>query len=363
MKNKKLIISVFFHAQHGGLHEYVVASIEAALRDGWSVGIVCRDGEFISERIRGLNVEKMAINFEDGAECQRAIEYLSTADLIHTHPGKSREIALQASRISKAPVVMTLHGRWTDAVYSYYDELSCIICVSEAVADIVKNYNIINLAEKLVVIPNGVILNDYSELENLVGYSTFGQKKRTINVISRFDSDKRFLVDLVKSLMQEQILRKNYLLNWRFLGDGAIVGEIEAQAKLVTSSCPDVSVEFLGWIQQDDLLKELSLSDVCIASGRGAMQSLAFGKPTIAAASVGYALVTKPEDLLKAAYSNFGGVGATIEYSVSLVFDQLVAAAFHPHQGFPLSASTFVKENYEQFEVDRKLLSIYKSLL
>ncbi|WP_192799606.1 glycosyltransferase family 4 protein [Brucella intermedia] len=368
MAKKKLIIPVFFFAQHGGLHEYVVATIEAALNSGWDVGIICRDGEFLNERLNGFPIEKFAIDYEDDNHRAHAIDYLTTADVIHAHPGASREIAVEASKRSGVPVVMTLHGRWTDAVYRYHKYLNKIICVSEAVSDLVKSYNI-NVDDKLLVVPNGVRLPDnwLNKIENT--YSIFerinfkNRNKKIITVVSRYDSDKRVLVDLIKGLFKEQRIRGERRLVWNVVGDGSILNEIKDEAQVFVDYYATPLAEFKGWLNEDKVLEEISKSCACLASGRGAIQALSMGKPTIAAASVGCEVILNKNDFIRASYSNFGGLGAETEYDVQVIFDEMLSAAINPQEGFGYSARKFIEDNYDQEKLDRRLIDVYESAL
>ena len=133
-----LAVTVWFQAQHGGLHEYVVSQVVAAIRNEWRVSVVCKDGEFLRERLSDFEINKVPVDFEDAESRDAASGHLTSADIIHAHPGPSREMALAAAALSGRPVVLTVHGQWTDSVHRYHDRLCRIICVSQAVADTVR---------------------------------------------------------------------------------------------------------------------------------------------------------------------------------------------------------------------------------
>lgn len=367
MVSRRLIIPVFFFAQHGGLHEYVVATIEAALKGGWDVGIICRDGEFLNERLSGFPIEKFVIDYDDVSHRAHAIDYLTTADLIHTHPGASRAIAVEASKRAGTPVVMTLHGRWTDAVYRYHKNLSKIICVSEAVSDLVKSYNI-NVDDKLLIIPNGTRLRKGESVVNTRSFREkidifLDRKKKVISVVSRFDADKRVLVDITKGLLKEQRLRGEDRIIWKIIGDGSLLSEIKEEAKVFEDYYSTKAVEFKGWLTENQVFSQIADSHICVASGRGAIQALSMGKPTIAAASVGCEIVLSSDDFVRASYSNFGGMGANTDYNTALIFDRMMDAALAPQDGFEASARRFIMANYDQDELDRRLLEVYEGAL
>ena len=183
----------------------------------------------------------------------------------------------------------------------------------------------------------------------------------TICVVSRYDTDKGPLVELLKALWAEQ--SRSRMVRWIVIGDGKRLDELKQSAMSMERAVGGRLVSFTGWLPQQRITDYAKNSEVCIASGRGAMQSLAVGTPTIGAASVGLAPALKSKDLPKAAYSNFGGLGADPRIDATDVWRMIEEALHFPEPDFAVKASEFITTTFDQNKVDKQLISIYRDIL
>jgi len=309
--------------------------------------VLCPSGRFIEERLRPQGIETLAVDFQSASSIEQATRWLGRVDLIHAHPGPSRALALEAAAISGAPVVFTIHGAWFDGVQHYAQRLAAIVCVSEAVLDAVSPLCANHPA--ISCIPNGIDINRFDSPGNAV------PEPGHIVVASRLDADKRVLIDTVIKLWEVQTKHaKPKALFFTIAGQGKQQSELEAAAQRF-----GIAVDFVGWQRPDELARLYAKASVVIASGRGAMEALAMGKPTLALASSGATEVFDPSHFMDAARCNYGGYGAKPPSSIVEVFDRLMLASSRTSTTFAAQASVFVRTHHDNLIVNQHILDIY----
>jgi glycosyltransferase involved in cell wall biosynthesis len=351
MSIRRLTICLFFRAPLGGLQENVLATAIAASNHGWEVSVLCPAGRFIEEHLRSHGIEALEVDFQSASSIQQAITWLTRADLICAHPGPSRNLALEAAEISGAPVVFTIHGAWFDGVQHYEKRLAAIVCVSSAVQEAVSL--LCSDHRTICCIPNGIDTT-YFDLPGHV-MPDLGH----IVIASRLDADKRVLIDTVIKLWQVQTKHADpQALRYTIAGQGTLLGELEAAAQKL-----NIAVEFRGWQTTDSLARLYAKASAVIASGRGAMESLAMGKPTLALASAGAIEVFDSSHFLGASRCNFGGYGAKPPTVIDDVYERLHDAATHANDSFVTKASTFIRTHHDNSVVNRLLLELYERVL
>lgn len=347
---KRLALCLHFRAPLGGLQENVLSTARAALLSGWQVSVLCPSGNFVDDHLRPLGVNAVPVDFLSTSSTAQAREVLSQADLIHAHPGPSRELALQAAGVTGVPVVFTIHGAWFDGVQHYANQLAAIVCVSPAVREAV-HLLCPDHASRVVYVPNGI------ESDRFSASSGVPSEPGHVVVASRLDIDKRVLVDTLVGLWEVQArLDTRPALRYTIAGQGTLLSELQIAAKRL-----GILADFAGWQDTDGLAGLYQRATATIASGRAALEALACGRPTLALASAGAAEVFNSHQLQGAAHSNFGGYGALPPNSLDTVFANLHAAALQPDSSFAKQAAHFVRQYHDNRVVNQQLLSIYET--
>ena len=348
---RRLSVCLFFRAPLGGLQENVLATALAAANAGWDVSVLCPAGRFIEEHLRPQGIKTLAVDFQSASSIEQARTRLCSADLIHAHPGPSRTLALQAAAISGVPVVFTIHGAWFDGVQHYAQRLAAIVCVSpavlEAVIPLCPNHPAIDC------IPNGIQAARFEDPCDALS------EPGHVVVASRLDADKRVLIDTLVGLWEAQAKHaESRTLRYTIAGQGTLEGELKTAAQRL-----GIAVDFAGWQDADALARLYTRASAVIASGRGALEALAMGKPTLALASAGATEVFDTSHILEAARCNFGGYGAMPPKSLENVFERLRIAAISTNASFFRQASTFVRTHHDNAVVNQRLLDLYDRVL
>jgi len=347
---KRLAVIAYFRAPMGGLQENIRATVLYAIKSGWSVIVLAPPGPFLKSLvINGINTQPVA--YGDNESEQAAVECLVSSDVIHAHPGPSRHLALRASEQTGVPVIFTIHGRWMDNVETFISRLDHCVCVSES---ILESALLVcpNDSTKLTCIPNGVDLTRFSQRSEQ-------NEARYVAVASRFDEDKRRVVDLLRELWSAQASAHCDNIEWRIAGSGTLMPELVSAASTLETATSKNLIAFLGWQDGAGLSKLYSDAYFAVAPGRCAMEALSVGIPTVAVGSGGVVLVSKKLDLVLAARSNFGGFGTQQEYCVDTIFAEIKTWFRWFDQDFSRAAASFIRDNLDNEIVNRRLIGLY----
>jgi glycosyltransferase involved in cell wall biosynthesis len=302
-----ILITVHFNAQHGGLHENVFATVRQCLKRKHQVSVLCREGEF-ANRLQDLGVQVITTDYElIGKTTEKVLSApINNYDVVHTHPGPSRKVALKVAEQKEIPIFATFHGMWYDSVYIYSDKYSAIFPVSEGVKDFLKE-KVTHNHEKLLVMPNGVNKGLFTPANNFYNNQT---KDPSINIslVTRLDKDKDFIIQLFYKALQYTYKHYRNKVTWTIVGDGS-------ELEMVKNNCLDITrgdsqlVQFSGWKTEEALRDSYLDSDIVIAPGRCALEAMSCGKPVIAIGSKKYNGLVNKDTWMNGVYTNFGGVG------------------------------------------------------
>jgi glycosyltransferase involved in cell wall biosynthesis len=222
-------------------------------------------------------------------------------DLVHVHPFQARSIGLEVAARCAAKVAFTIHGQYLDAVG---DEMDAIIAVSDRVADYLKPH--LPHEERLHVIPNAVDF-DVFKPTLLPCLKRKLRRRRVVTVCSRIDSDKTVLLrcirDAVQALAKSAAPSELRIQGEHFFGD---IGDFFEDIASVARGTP-LRIVPQSWTSDRNRLRAaFEDSDIVIASGRGAAESVGCLRPTIAVGSRGYVGLIDRNSIGLAMATNFG---------------------------------------------------------
>jgi glycosyltransferase involved in cell wall biosynthesis len=276
--------------------------------------------------------------------------------VLHAHPGPSRALLLDIAARTGAPLFFTVHGGWVDSIHRYIADLRHVFCVSESLRRHVLALSP-KYSERVSVAPNGVDLAHFPCVQ--------ASPSRTIVIASRFDYDKRNVVDLVKHLWEEQARQQAFDVQWTVAGQGTLIGELEEAAASLHARAGTDLVTFDGWIAVPDLARRYRDASAVIAAGRGAMEAMAMGRPGVAAGSGGVCPLFDMQGLVAAAECNFGGMGSTplAEIDIPKLWDNLHRAADGDFTEFGIAGSAYVREHLDATAINARMLERYREAL
>lgn len=297
----KLLITLHFNSEMGGLHDNVRATALEAADRGYAVYVACRSGLFYDTlQSDGINVVETAQDDIDKSREKIINEVGTDIDLIHAHPGSSRKIAIRLHDAYDIPVIFHVHGSWIDSVEGYIDKLACVFAVSGAVKQKVITQTGGN-AHKVHIIPN------YSEYDK--ADHPHRPESLRISLITRLEKDKKRIIDEVMKL-PDYLNETDEAIDFDVIGDGSLAKELmnhfEAHVKNT-----NVRINHLGWISdKEELKKHIIGSDLIIGPGRVAIDAYTLCTPVIVVGSQNYHGVINSSNWQHFVHANFGGYGS-----------------------------------------------------
>ncbi|ACQ69985.1 MULTISPECIES: glycosyltransferase family 4 protein [unclassified Exiguobacterium] len=295
-----VLLPVFFHSAMGGLHRHILSSVKVLIREGHEVTVVCKPGPF-AEEVEALGGQVMRTDYSN-EDVTRVIDAVGTQsfDMVYAQPFDSRQVGLAVAETHGIPFVLVIHGMYDDEIEQYHASVSRVIAVSERIAThLVEHCPAIE--SKLIVIPNGVD-------DAFVPDTTSVSSERVTGLFtSRLDADKLFILDVFLDALEDERI-KSLPIDWLIVGDGT---QREKYASRYEEALEGTSqtMDWLGWVEQDDLPEVMCRADFVIAPGRSALEGMAVGKPTIAVGSKSYQGLVTPSTWQDIASTNFGGIG------------------------------------------------------
>lgn len=348
-------ISAWYRAPMGGLQENIRATAMHARAEGFEVRLALPHGAFRDSLIaQGFDV--LGVDFDDRESFAAAEAHLRSCDVLHAHPGPSRALLVDIAARTRAPLFFTVHGAWADSIQRYIADLRHVFCVSDSIRRRVLA-SIPKYAERVSVAPNGVDLAHFPCVQ--------ASASRTIVIASRFDADKRIVVDFVRHLWEEQARREAFDVRWIVAGQGTLMGELEEAAASLRAFAGTDLVTFDGWIAAPDLAKRYRDASAVIAAGRGAMEAMAMGRPGVAVGSGGACPLFDMPGLIVATECNFGGIGSTplAEIDIPALWGNLHRAAAGDFTEFGIAGSAYVREHLDASAINARMLERYREAL
>lgn len=295
-----ILLPVFFHSAMGGLHLHILSSLKVFLREGHEVTVVCKPGPFADE-VRKLGGQVVETDYSS-EDVQRVIDQIWSQpfDVVYAQPFDARQFGLAVAEANATPFVLVIHGMYYDEIEQYHPSVSRVIAVSERIATHLTEH-CPEIESKLTVIPNGVDATfvpseETSPSERIVGLFT-----------SRLDADKLFILDVFLDALEDERVR-SLPVDWLIVGDGTQREKYASRYEEALEGT-NQTIDWLGWVEQDDLPEVMRRADFVIAPGRSALEGMAVGKPTIAVGSKSYQGLVTPSTWQDIASTNFGGIG------------------------------------------------------
>jgi glycosyltransferase involved in cell wall biosynthesis len=151
------LIPVFFHAPLGGLQAHVFAQAMAIQNYGWKATVLCKPGPF-AEHCRANRIDVIESDFSDIKSTAQGICRNYKFDVVHAHPFISRKLGEEIAGEMNIPIVLTIHGQYTDGLERGNKRIQRIYCVGHAIRDNLVKQGIDDL-HRVFVLPNAVDLN------------------------------------------------------------------------------------------------------------------------------------------------------------------------------------------------------------
>jgi len=311
-----LLITLYYNAELGGLHDNVFATAIEAKSEGYNVYVACRSGLF-NERLKEAGINTITVNQNNIMDITGKVKSVlgDEIDLIHTHPGNGRIAAVRLSKEYNIPIIYHVHGAWNDGINIYIEHLDSVFVVSESVKQ-----RIIELCggyeEKIHVIPN---YSDYNYSND-----SYSDVTNTISLITRIDNDKTLILEEFYKLIP-YFNSLNHELKINIIGDGTQRKEfLNKLHENITNEF--VEINFIGWISDKKLLESyIKESKFIIGPGRVAIDAFTLNRPVIVVGSANYQGIITNENWQHIAANNFGGFGKNVhDYNICDDVDQLL---------------------------------------
>ena len=285
------------------------------------------------------------------------------ADIVHTHAYFAGTFARPAAALAKIPVIINhVHTTgfqfkkrncWIEKALSHFTD--CIICVSEAVADFVVNFEGIDKS-KTAVIYNGSEFKRNGTSCNQVTRETLGISKEDLVVITVASMVENkghiFLLEAAK-----RTIIKYPQLKLIFVGDGPLKKEI---CRLIEKANLQDHVILTG--KQKDVECYLNLADI-------------FVLPTVSREGLGLALIEAMSSGIPLIATRLGGISEIVKDGVngllvkpanSVEIEKAIKCLIEEDQAMAKMGEAAKEEYNRKFTLERmisKIESLYGKLL
>jgi peptidoglycan/xylan/chitin deacetylase (PgdA/CDA1 family)/glycosyltransferase involved in cell wall biosynthesis len=265
-------------------------------------------------------------------------------DILHAFSRASGWVSFFASRISRRPLITTVHGKQhlhlSRKIVKGFGDYIIAVCEN------IKEHLIDDLGVKrdeIEVLRNGF---DFEEFKK---YEETQPEENLVSLIGRLSGPKG---EVAYNIIKEVLLKISGI-KVNVIG-GTLLPE---KFKKLSRFHPEIN--FLGF--REDILTQIKKSKVVIGSGRIAISSLTLGVPTIAigeACSIG--LVTK-ENINDALKSNFGDIDRVSSFYFGKVRGDLIYALKEKPDHSDLKVH--IREQFDIQNVGKRIESIYRRLI
>ncbi|MBD7968939.1 glycosyltransferase [Paenibacillus gallinarum] len=277
--DKLNILQLYDNFMLGGAETHIV-SLSKGLKDlGHNVVIASAMGTGI-DLIRKANLTfvecPLNIIEEQISAIAKVVEIITNykIDVIHTHPYNSQIVGVLAGRITKKPVITTIHGTYkTPVLYEpFKSQISSFIAISN---EVVKYMNKEYKVENINCLPNSVLIPKV----NLLQERKSKAEKIRIVYISRMDSDKFASVLFLLMAVPTLALTIKKGIEVTLVGDGDKFDFIKSYVGLLNKNMNKEIVKVIGGSTNvQEIMQE---SDVVIGVGRVILEGVSYKKSVI----------------------------------------------------------------------------------
>ena len=351
-----ILLPVFFHSAMGGLHRHILSSMKVLIREGHEVTVICKPGPF-AEEVEALGGQVIRTDYTN-EDVTRVIHAVRTQsfDVVYAHPFDSRQIGLAVAETNGIPFVLVIHGMYHDEVEQYHASITRVIAVSDRIATHLIEH-CPEIEAKLIVIPNGVDdafvpIEASPSSERITGLFT-----------SRLDADKLFILDVFLDALEDERI-KSLPIDWLIVGDGTQREKYASRYEEALEGTGQ-TMEWIGWVEQDDLPDVMRRADFVIAPGRSALEGMAVGKPTIAVGSKSYQGLVTPSTWQDIASTNFGGIGTKYEgYTSGQIGDAILELMDETtRRELAHFSAALIDEHFRDEAAQRRLLEVLEQAI
>jgi len=356
----KLLYIVNFHAPMGGLHENVYSSALYMQKNKCEVYVVLKKG-LLQQRMNDNGIKTIITDFSKLEDTMKSIEEIGVIfDLIHFHPGPSKYSALEYSKKYHIPLIETYHGTWLDGLQKHIHHLSAIITVSDGIKKHLQN-RISDYNEKYHVMPNGYDTNLFSH----PSFYLKNSKELNIALITRFDHDKQFIMDIMLLAINHLKQKSEIKLNINIIGSGTHIDEfIRISNTLIDPTFHTLNYE--GWLVDQELKNAYLENDIVIAPARSAIEGMVSGKAVIAVGSKNYIGLIKEDNWQLGIHNNFGGAGnkfndyaiGSIEKDLDHLLNNVDNIKYYGEFSYKVATEFFNAD-----KINQNLLNLYNIIL
>lgn len=211
-------------------------------------------------------------------------------NIVHCHLFASMQLASELYRRYKLPYIVTIHGLFypNDVLYSTCIMASKVIAVSEPVKDKLNEKLSSRIADKTIVIPNGINIDPMEGVScdaNIEKELGIRRNDSLLCYCSRLDWNK---TDAARALLLafSQIVKNQHHMHLIIIGDGSGKETIEKEAQIINEMAGKKVVHLLG--AKPNVMPFYSRSSIIIGTARVALEGMMCRKPVIAIGNKGY---------------------------------------------------------------------------
>ena len=256
------------------------------------------------------------------------------------------------------PCVVTMHGKYLDALPQTIDQLDAVFAVSEGIRHYLLSEGEVGHPEKLQVVPNTPDAKLFKAVK--VPPPAEAEGRVVISLVTRLDRDKAFILEIFYQAVAHAAARYPGRIHWQVVGQGTLQ---EAFTERVEALRGENTVSYTGWLQGEALRDAYCRSDAAMVAGRCALEALSCGVPAIALGCHGYVGLVDGETWQPAVFSNFGEVAdkdaGLAESAVARDLDRLIRSRAERRR-LGRFGRQVVRQCFNAGEMHRRLLGFYQ---
>lgn len=313
----------------GGAETHIVELAKGLSNEGFNVVVASTGGVYEKElKSSNIKVYHVPLDNKKPHNVIKAYNQLKNIindekiDLVHAHARIPGFICGLLHKKMGFPFVTTAHGTWKTGYGLRYitNWGQKTVAVSEDIRKyLLENYKID--AEDIKVTINGIDTGKFSpdiDCSDVMAELKLRPEDRKIVYISRFDSDRSYIINKLLEIIPE-LSKRIQNLRVIMVGSGNLLETVKEKAEEINTGTGENTVVVTG--SRTDINKFTALADLFIGFGRSSLEALAAGRPLILAGNAGYIGILNEQNLDAAVKSNFSGRGNSLAESGTFIND------------------------------------------